>query len=472
MSILKSRSRLIGSSLKIVFGPRSSQHCSQQGSALVTVLSLIVLLTLLGGVSAGIISRSQSDTAETFRKEAQATNIARAGLQDAIGWFKRKSALSGSISNSPPYSGNTDCANSAFAPIYHADPTLRETEDANVGLVKDLRLDTGRNIYGRYIIRKQGCKNGVSAAEQSNNDYMPGQTGYNKLAVHDVTEQRGKGTHGLGLVWELGSEGIVYIRNDFSKNADGVFLKGPDEAPNRILDRAFAKMEINRMSLQKPVAPITVTEPSNGDSSQSRFDSSCKVVGRDAEATIIYTSNGGQNPNGNAECQYEDCSGTKDDKRNRYTSGDQDPMSVEELFAVSQPELKSMADYVYINRDELEAAHFQESLDRSKLPMALYYLDGNFTFTNSHALQGSGIIFVNGNLQLDPDSFLFTGVLYVTGKLTVKNNNEIAGAAFGNEIDCRPGLKSNFEYSEGVIENVRDTLALYRENTLTFSTRN
>lgn len=438
------------------------QRDRQKGTALVMVLSLVVVLLTFAVLSSEMINRSMHNTQDEFRKAAQASNIARAGLRDGIGWFKNQSALGGSVSKLGPYSAS-DCADAAFDPAFNTDPSLRETIDASTGLVKDLRLDPGRNIYGRYILRKQACK-------PAGGDYTLNDPEYDKLAVHDITDYRGKGLKGEGLAWHLVSQGIIYQRNNLTKDANGVFTTGPEDAPNRILDKATVEIDINRMNLAKPFAPITVTAPFNGTTIQSQFNTNCKVVGRNATSTVIYSSQGGgSNPSGNPECQYEDCSGGNDQKHDRIDGTD--PMSIEEVFAVSKDEIRSVADYIYTSRDDLEAAHYQDSLGRSKLPMALYYLDGNFTFDNNHVLQGNGILFVDGNLTLNADSFTFTGVVYVTGQLTMKDNNEISGAAFGNRVICQPGTKASFEYNEGILETVRDTLALYRESTLSYTSR-
>lgn len=432
----------------------------QQGTALVMVLSLTVVILMFGVLSSRLAMESTKNTQEQFRKQAQASNIARAGLRDAIGWFKNSNS-SGVISNPGAggvYAAN-DCAEAAFDPSYNSEPSLRETIDPSVGLVKDLQLDG--NLYGRYIVRKQPCK-------VAGGSYLPGDSNYDEFAVRDVTALRGKGEEGDGAAWHLVSEGIIYQRNNPAKNADGVFTTAPDVAPNRILEHSFVEMDISRMTLQVPHAPIMVTEPSNGNTTQSQFNAQCKVVGRDASAALFYDPSGGQNPSGTPECQYDDCTGGNDQKKVRDPN---DPMSVEEVFSISKEELKSVADYVYADRNELEAAHYQDSLGRNKLSMALYYLQGNFVFDNAHVVQGNGILFVDGDLTLESDSFTFTGLVYVTGKLTMKDNNEISGAAFGNKMVCQPTLKANFEYNEGILTIVRTTLALYRENTLTYKTK-
>lgn len=441
------------------------KFASQQGMALIAVLSIATLLLMFGAVGASLVGRSSSNTQEKFRRDAQAANIARAGLRDAIGWFKKKSAIGGAVSNPSPYdvAGGKPCADAAFSPVYHADPKLRETIDSNVGIVKDIILDESRNLYGRYIIRKQPCSTG---------DVLPGDPGYDKLAAHDVTKERGKGNRGEGYVWHISSEGIVYQRNSKARNSDGVFTVGPDTLPNRVLDRAYVESNINRISLRKPFAPTNIIDPYITNTAQSQFNDKCEMRGRDAQTMVMYVNGGGgQAPSGLPTCQFEVCPPPGGNTKSR-TDGELHPLTVEEVFAVSKDELKAVSDYVYTTVPEIKAAHYQPAAGRMSLPLAIYYLDGDFTFSTANQLRGNGILFVNGNLTLQADSFSFSGLVYVTGTLTMADNNEIAGASLASTYDCRPSIKTSFEYNAGMLETVRDKLALYRENTLSFTSKN
>jgi len=448
-----------------IMGFKRQKLRSQTGTALITVLSLSVALFMFGGVSAYWAINSNKNTQEEFRRRAQSSNIARAGLQDALGWFKQQGAIKGSVSNPAPYPEEMPCADDAFSPAYHEDPKLRATDDPNTGLVKDIILDPGRRLYGRYIIRKQPCK-----ATEGDTDALPADSEYDSLAVHDITKERGKGERGEGIVWKIVSEGIVYERNDTSRNEDGVFISGPDEAPNRVLDRALVGVDINMLSVRKPKAPINIVRPFSGGANpgQSRFNGNCEVRGNGAAAATIYlTGSGAGAPTGNPNCQYEVCPPERGIHSVRNEAA-LDPHSVEEVFAVSKDELRSVADAVYTNQVDFTASHFDPDLARHNLPIALYYLQGNYEFNSDQPVLGTGILFVDGNLNLQDDAFSFSGLVYVTGTLTMRNNDEISGAAFAGRVNCEPSAKASFEFNEGMLERVRKTLALYRENTLTY----
>ncbi|MGV3522836.1 MAG: hypothetical protein ACO1RX_01350 [Candidatus Sericytochromatia bacterium] len=423
------------------------------------------LLVIFAGVSAAVVRGSNRDNQEEFRRRAQAANIARAGIQDATGWFKKKSASSGAVANPAPYPDTKPCADAAFAPAYHEDPKLRETEDADVGLVKDIILDPSRNLYGRYTIRKQPCTVGTG-------DVLPNEAEFDRLAAHDVTEERGKGVRGEGLMWSMVSEGVIYQRNDRQRNADGVFVKGPDDAPNKLLDSTQVSVEISRLSLRKPQAPITIVDPYLGDKSASSFNNRCEVRGREARAVLIYegTNRGsgtGTVPSNKPTCQFEDCTGDRQNIDQREST-EVDPMTVQEIFGVTQNELRSISDFIHTGIDDLKRAHLDKTAGRMKLPMALYYIENSITVTTSTPLTGSGILFVNGDLTAQADAFAFSGLVYVTGTLTMNDNSDVAGAAVASRVVCSPSQKAGFEYNIGILETVRDKLALYRENTVTF----
>ncbi len=429
------------------------QRNGQKGAALILVLSFSVAILTIAALSSQLVNRSQTNTQEEFRRKAQATNIARAGLKEALGWFKLKSSSGGAVAGTEP------CVDAAFAPEYHADPRLRATDDPVRGIVKDILLNEDRNVYGRYIIRKQPCGSGADP------NYTPDDAGYEPLAAHDITHLKSPAAQGSGLIWRLTSEGIVYVREDKSKNSDGVFLKGPEETPNRVLDREVVSIEINRLNLAAPSAPVNIMDPIFGNHGKSRFNNKCQVTGNGADATVIYVSN---DPNGNTDCQYEDCSGARDNKRQQISEFI-DPMTLSSVFGVNNLyQVRSLADDVFTSKSDLVDAYYNPAVDRLDLPMSLYFLEGNFTFDSSKPLLGRGVLVVDGDLKLEDDAFNFAGLVYVTGRLEMKNNNEISGASFASEYRCEPGVKAVFEFNRGIIESVRDAVALYRENTVTF----
>ncbi len=416
----------------------------EAGSALVMVLLMSTILLILLTTGLTLVMNSQKDTSEIFKIQGQAANVAQAGLQDGINWFKRQGTVNQSDTSTP----NT-CKDAPFNPQFSTDPTLSATDDASVGIVKDMQIKG--NIYGRYILRKQNC----AVAEDSH-------------AVRDITHAKGKspspvptfldsGTatnklKGLGFVWYLESEGILYERNNFTQS-NGVYTTAPHQPPNRILRRATAGVEISQLGLATDTAPVTVY----GNGVSHTFGSRLRLVGGPGTSAGVYWNS--SNPTVSATLQLPGGASAKLAITPTYTEAN----FILRTFSMTAAELRGMADNVYSSLSQLP----------ERLPFSITYLDGNFTFTNAKALTGGGLLFVNGDLTLDNSSnSIFSGVIFVTGTLTVGKDNSLAGAVIARRFVSNPGSgQSNIEYNGNIVTTVRQKLALYRENNLTHIVR-
>jgi hypothetical protein len=103
--------------------------------------------------------------------------------------------------------------------------------------------------------------------------------------------------------------------------------------------------------------------------------------------------------------------------------------------------------------------------------MAITYIkpaDGQVEFhdtrwgADAKTLNGGGILVVDGDMLVENWSTnTWNGVIYVTGNLTIKSLSNFNGETIvkGN-IDFRPQA---IEYNPGIISNVKQRLAQYRE---------
>lgn len=408
---------------------------SQQGAALMTTIVLaLISLSVISG-AALMLEQSRRSNLRRFTKQGQASNVARAGLQEAVSWFKTQQQQPVRQGNDPSFA----CEDAAFAPQYSSSPIDRETIDANFGLVKDFQID--RHRWGRFRIRRQPCPTDA------------GYTGYLPEAVHDYTRKRGKNEGSLsgeGVVWLLQSEGIVYRRQDYSKNADGVFLKGPEDAPNAVLERSQAAVEIQRLALNVERAPLSIYGDASGEVSQ--FNTRCKLNGdTNTYAGISYFGNA---PTGSFAFSLP--TGATQIQNLAQT------MTPERVFSVSKNGMKGLADNVYQSVTEMP----------ERLPFSITYLDGGtFVFSNTHPLTGAGVLFVDGDLTLqDNSNSLFSGLVYVTGHLRIGVNNSLSGAVIARRATCTPGSggQSEIAYTHNFMNEVRLKLGTYRENNFTF----
>jgi len=417
---------------------------AQLGITLMLTMMMSVFILILITVASSVLSASEKSNAKRFSKQGQADNIARAGLQEAVNWFKSQPVQ-------PVRQGGTSpayaCADEAFHPLYDSDPLERETIDESYGLVKDIQID--RNIWGRYRIKRQvGCAPDASFV-------------YDPHAVHDLTKKRGKNEGsptdpGEGVVWYIESEGIVYRRTNYAKNGDGVFTTGPTgpDGENPILEKSRAAVEINRMAILVDRAAATTL-----GNTASRFNSRCQIIGdSNAQSGVNYYGSSPNLPDGNGAISV--LSGGPKVYYNTAPS-----LTPERVFSVSKSELKSLSDSIYDSTNEVP----------DKIPTSITYFQGNFDFDFDKPLVGAGILFVDGDLRLrDGSNSLFSGVLYVTGTLTVGVNNTLSGAVIAGRIDCNPGSggTSSISYTHNYINDIRQILGTYRENSMSYKTAN
>ncbi len=414
----------------------------QQGAALVTVLLLITVLTILLGASAMLTRNSLKEGARQFAREGQASNVARAGLQVTLSWFKSQIAQ--------PVRQDTDivaqqCSiHKAFFPrVNTTNIELGDTLDENIGLVKEFKIQEP-NIYGYYMVRRYDC---------TKSDTDP----WNLKAVRDITFRRGKqdgnSTEGQGVVWSVQSEGVIYQKKDPNKT--------PFENPNRILQRATAAVEINRISLSVPKSPLNLT-----GTGTSSFNNRCEVTG-DPETTHGIVRN--STTPGISGTPLFTLPGTATQQYQINTGSGEQNKNVVNTFNMTLQELKAVSDKVYGSVTEISAVE--------PIPFGVTFLEGNgsstFVFNSSKPLKGSGILFVNGNLTLENDSnSAFSGLVYITGNLNMGASNSLGGSIVANNVTCTPSTNTTLEYNDNVMTNVRQRLGLYRQNNLTLNISN
>lgn len=422
---------------------------TQQGLALPIVLMLSMILISLLGATTMVALGSGKQVKRQFSKEAQASNIARAGLQDALGWFKNQPAQP--VRHDSFDTAQQDCVGAradenvhlAFHPQEDlVNPELSETLDESLGIVKELKIQEP-DLWGRYVVRRYDCG-------------KPADSEWNKSSVRDITFERGKNDGfsnvGQGVVWYIESEGTVYHKVDPAKE--------PDQPPNRVVQKASAATEINRLSLNVYKAPVTLT-----GSSASSFNNKCNLIG-DGTNALFGIARNSNNSN---------YSGSPSISNVTYTSPASikfavaDDRTVEGTFNMSLEELKASSNAVYEDEKDMVLEPRPEN--------QLIFLEGNgtktFTFprsTDQKALQGSGVLVVNGNLDFKPDgNSSFIGLVYVTGTFKIRESNQVGGALVTGKLDCQPTNSATIEYNDNIMSSIRQRLGAYRVNNLSLS---
>lgn len=395
-----------------------------RGFAMLLVVFLLIALAMIpAGFQAIQISSRQS--ALQLNMSAQASNVARAGLTDAIDWFRRQSVQpvrSNSAPSTYPYS------DAAFYPRESTGDTI----DESIGLVREYAISVSNKIWARYEIRRQ--QNPLS------NPIDP-------QAVKDVTDRRVSGySAGEGLAWYIESTGYVYQRKDATK--------GYNEAPNEIVGRARVATEIRRIGLALP-ANCAVISASRQTTS---FTSNSRVVGGSTAVGLGYyigasgpTISGGSTVTGNpATFDIDGASSTTVD--------------FQAILGVSQTDLKLMADMTVSSMAELPTNYPQ---------MAIVYINGDASFDATRKLRGGGILFVNGNLTVaSASNSLFSGLICVTGNATINGPCLISGAlvVVGTLTTNGAGDVAEIDFDNSILNSVRQQVAQYRENKATLYT--
>jgi hypothetical protein len=292
----------------------------------------------------------------------QAMNAANAGLTEGLSWFvhQRQQPVTTFDPKSDPGGVCTHTPRHS--------PTVFESEDPSIGIMRTFEISGRGRLWGRYEVRRN--------------------------AVADVSARRGKPV--AGTIWQLDSEGIVYVRNDASLP--------PDQRPNWILARRKMRVDIQRLAIQLPANAAVFASQGNF----INIASPSKIQGGSAGIGAAYP------PSTNSPLGGGSITGNP--AQNTTTGG----FAVSQVFGVTQNELLSMADVVVDNETQLP----------NPMPdMALVVIRGNATFNATRQLRGSGILVVLGNLILNPQSDAFySGLIWVGGNFTMTPPGVINGA--------------------------------------------
>src|SRR5690606_10760878 len=196
--------------------PADDRRDAESGLAL--VLGILFTIIATGLVVSGTLSlRAHRAKIETnYRLHGQAQQFARAGLIEALGWFRKQTAQ-------PVLT---------FNPILDttATPPILDTQEPDIGIVREFQISGV--VWGRYEVWKEW-----------EGDPVPARLAWRRqVQCEDVSTQRGSA--GAGNVWLVRSVAYVFQRTDPGK--------AYNEAPNRVLSSAILETELRRLTLAAP----------------------------------------------------------------------------------------------------------------------------------------------------------------------------------------------------------------------------
>jgi len=354
-------------------------------------LILLLLMTLLV-----MLQTSGLALARQLSVQGHATNAASAGLTDGLSWFVRQQVQP--VTNFNPVADGAACIH-----MPRHNPLAYDSEVPATGIVRSFEINSTGRVWGRYELRR--------------------------ASVVDVSARRGKPQP--GTIWQLDSEGIVYVRNDAAA--------APDVSPNRVLARRTMRVDIQRLGLNPPAAAalcalnaasVNVTQPS-------------RIRGGTTGIGVAHAPNSGA-PLGNGTISG-----------NPRLQSTNNSFALDQIFGVTLNELVAMADLVVDDESQLP----------NPLPdMSLVVIRGNATFHAGRPLRGSGILVVLGNLICNSQSNAFYGgVVWVQGNFQFSPPGIINGTviANGNAHLLGGSDVAEIHYDAAILAQIRQQMGNY-----------
>jgi hypothetical protein len=399
---------------------------NERGQALMAVIAGIslVLVTLTAGIV--IAQFSGKLTARQLTEQGQALNAAQAGLTEGLSWFRRQPAQP--VTN--------------FAPVLNtvANPQVLDTQDPAIGLVREYPVSDPGRVWARYELKKTGIAGGTNSL--------------------DITIQRGK--RGNGIVWQLESQGIVFVRNDGTVPYN--------TRPNVVMSRRTMRTEIQRLGLNRPA---------NG----ALIANKCSVINIANTAVEVHGNNGigigcvnatgtpfgaGYTPPNPPNGQVTGAPSTQltiTAAPNRFTVPYIFGMTLQELRAMANFESTTVAALPYTTISGL----------RTLPPMQLILLNDPanqskiYTFDSVNPLNGTGILVVFGDLIIAPNSDSnFNGMIFVvkgsysqSAPSTVNGTVIVDSGTTGTITVQGAGDKSNIRFDNNLLNYMARRMGLY-----------
>ena len=380
----------------------------ESGTAL--IVSMMFSVVALGIIASGtlILQANQRRTDTSFRVNAQANQFARAGITDALSWFRRQTTQ--------PVLG--------FDPLLDtvASPQILDTDDPDVGIVREFRIADG--IWGRYEVWKQWATDPDSARAAYRTQFE----------AADISLWRSQGSPGNS--WRVRSVGYIYRRVD-----NTVAL---DASPNVRLGISMLEAEFKRLRLGAPgEAAVNI---SNGGSIAIGHNG--RIDGGTSNPGIYYSGSGSPSNSGQvigsptqsyiAPALYDD--------------------SPESVFGLSLAELTSVSDDVIT-----DPALFPSPIGNSTIVVA--YPTTTLAFDSARPLRGTGVVYVQGNVVVAQGSnSVFNGLLYVEGNLTLREPSVINGTIIctGSMAVQGGSDRATVNYDPEILEQLRRDIGNYR----------
>ncbi|MEW6354802.1 MAG: hypothetical protein AB1696_00635 [Planctomycetota bacterium] len=426
----------------------------EHGSALFFTLVGIVVVTGLITTGTIILLNTSTMVELQLRTHGQAVSIAKAGLVEALSWFRRNALES-------EFNPQLDLAASPRP--------INDTADPSMGIVREFQVSERDDLWGRYEVRKLGT-----------------------YKVEDVSLDRcytdPGATEGNGQAWLIYSVGYIFKKKDpdtyqttdfysVKPEAEGEEQYAVDMNAVKVLSRAVVATELRRFMIQPPGNSAVCAHRG----SAITIGSKGRVVGGDG-ATLLYAqSTGSPSISGEVNGSSQTVGPTPPDTGDSNNNNIYDDFEIHLVFPkMHKSELRAMADIYTTDYTELP----------NPLPnYSLIYIDGDAVFSpgdwpdgRKKRLDGVGVLFVDGNLTIEASSnSIYRGMIYVTGNYVQQAPSLISGTVItcgwqdtnlNNKWDtgepCATvnvsgaGDYSEIDYDADILQRVQDMMSNYR----------
>lgn len=389
--------------------PARERYGPEAGVAL--VLGVMFTIIAVGLVVSGTLSlrAHRSKTETSFRLHGQSMQFARAGLIEALGWYRKQTSQ-------PVLTFNPRLDTAATPPVL-------DTQDPDIGIVREFQISG--LIWGRYEVWKQW-----------DTDPNPTRLAWRRqVQCTDISTRRGSSAP--GNVWLLRSVAYVFQRSDSAKAYNA--------APNRVLGSSILETELRRMTLVPPGMAAVCCGTASGSAIRDRVNiqgAGGNAVYYRRSGTSSITVSGGAVTQGGVT-------------RNTTTQTYDD--SVTAVFGVTEDELRGLADDRITNQNDFPQPVPRQTLCFVDVP--------TLTLSSTRRLQGNAIVYVRGNVDFQTgNQSYFTGFLYVRGNLTMRESLEFNGTIVCTGVVDIRGVADwiNITYDDAALNSLRTEIGQYR----------
>jgi hypothetical protein len=370
----------------------------ERGQALTVAISGFALVLLL--MSAALITTQYSGriVGRRLQYQGQALNAARAGLTDALSWFRRQQGV---------------------VTTFDPDESINDTEDQDTGIVRTFEMSDAFSLWGRFTVPK--------------------------TTVTDITVQKGK--TGAGTVWQLESTGCV------STNLFNFPYDCKQASPN-IIARETVRAEIQRLNLLLPAGGAAIYARRGGlvdinGISKVRGSSGISIAypsgtgSPSIEGASVVTPNGIADGTTPAPIKIQDVFGVT--TQELLTMADRNVTSLSEL----ENPMPSMS--LIIIRGN---ATFDSTFPLNGSGILVIF--GDLTIPANTNNIFSGVIYVTGNVTIAQPS-LISGAIIAAG-----NGDTSTSGTGGAVTINSSGDTAEVDYDPAFVQLIREQMGFYR----------